>query len=112
MPIPEDALAFTDAMADMLRLPDETLAMSYIYLNRYLRFYRDQRRPDPLDLCKNYQLANFFPARAVASGVVFTALEGSGLRVRRDLGDWVKDVGSGKVDKEDMEEVLEILRVN
>lgn len=62
--------------------------------------------------CKNYQLANFFPARAVALGVVFTALEGSGLRVRRDLGDWVKDVGSGKVDKEDMEEVLEILTVN
>ncbi|KAI4119080.1 MAG: hypothetical protein LQ345_000955 [Seirophora villosa] len=49
MPIPEDALAFTDAVADILRLPDETLAMSYIYFNRYLRFHGDQQAPDPLD---------------------------------------------------------------
>lgn len=43
---------------------------------------------------------------------MFEALEGSRLRVERNLGDWVKDVGSGKVDKEDLEEVLGILKVN
>lgn len=43
---------------------------------------------------------------------MFEALEGRRLRVERDLGDWVKDVGSGKVNKEDLEEVLGILKVN
>ncbi|KAL8685155.1 MAG: hypothetical protein Q9218_007943, partial [Villophora microphyllina] len=49
MLVPKDAFAFTDAMADVLRLPDETLAMSYLYLNKYLRFHRTSQTPDPLD---------------------------------------------------------------
>ena len=49
MPIPQDPIAFTDAMADLLRLPDETLAMSYIYLNRYRRFQTSSASLDPLD---------------------------------------------------------------
>ncbi|KAL9592074.1 MAG: hypothetical protein Q9179_007086 [Wetmoreana sp. 5 TL-2023] len=49
MPVPKDPFAFTDAMADILRLPDETVAMSYLYLNKYLRFHRTSQTPDPLD---------------------------------------------------------------
>ena len=49
MPVTQDPIAFTDAMADLLRLPDETLAMSYIYLNRYRRFQTSSSSLDPLD---------------------------------------------------------------
>jgi len=68
MPVPKDSTAFTDTLADILRLyfpsaflplpkpklitslsPDETLAMSYIYLNKYRRFFRTSQTPDPLD---------------------------------------------------------------
>ncbi|KAL8851704.1 MAG: hypothetical protein Q9221_003435 [Calogaya cf. arnoldii] len=49
MPSPKDPNAFTDALADILRLPDEALAMSYIYMNKYLRFHRTSEFPDPLD---------------------------------------------------------------
>ncbi len=68
MPVPKDPSAFTDTLADILRLyfdsplssswklkltpplsPDETLAMSYNYLNKYRRFFRTSQTPDPLD---------------------------------------------------------------
>ena len=49
MPVPQDPIAFTDAMADILRLPDETLAMSYIYLNRYKRYQTSSASLDLLD---------------------------------------------------------------
>ncbi|KAL8681251.1 MAG: hypothetical protein Q9186_002629 [Xanthomendoza sp. 1 TL-2023] len=192
MPIPKDSFAFTDALADILRLPDETLAMSYIYMNKYLRFYRTSNTPNSLDStpqlttltptyttlrstlvqaelillrvlafeldlpspfqylaryltramedvetagegfdewgqqakeeygvlvggimegrCKNYELSNLFPARAVALGVVYLVLGERGLKVERDVNVWVQDVGSGKVDVEDFEEVVEMLR--
>ncbi|KAL8710306.1 MAG: hypothetical protein Q9220_005076 [cf. Caloplaca sp. 1 TL-2023] len=244
MPTPKDPFAFTDTMADTLRLPDETLATSYLYLNKYHRFHRTSQPPDPLDpytlslatlslaakstesprrlssillpaynllhpssapqkapaltipsptynilratlvqaelillrilgfelrapspldflqryleraledvsagggedfdqwdreakeeygvvkggvmesrlgrlcrgrvvdACKDYQIANHFPARAVALGVVYVTLEGRGLRVEEGLREWVKDVGSGKIDFEDLEEVIECL---
>ena len=51
MPVPQGPIAFTDAMADLLRLPDETLAMSYMYLNRYRRF---QTASSSLDLLDEY----------------------------------------------------------
>ncbi|KAL8932669.1 MAG: hypothetical protein Q9211_006184 [Gyalolechia sp. 1 TL-2023] len=184
MPIPKDSFAFTDAMADILRLPDETLAMSYIYLNKYLRFHRTSQTPDPLDsyaelillrvlgfelrlpspmeylqryieramedveeagenydswdregkeeyrvvdgvmetrlgrmcsqraleACKDYQLANLYPARTVALGVVHVVLEDRGLRIDVEVKAWVEDVASGKVDIEDLKEVTEILK--
>ncbi|KAI4186388.1 MAG: hypothetical protein LQ346_005688 [Caloplaca aetnensis] len=242
MPIPQNDSAFTDAMADILRLPDETLALAYLYLNKYLRFHRTSQTSDPLDsytlslatlslaskstesprrlssillpayallyppatqafssltvpspkydalratlvqaelillrilgfqlrlpspleflqryleratedvdragedydawdkeareeygvingvtdtrmgqacrmrvleACKDYQLANLFPMRAVALGVVYTVLEDRGLRIEMQQREWVKDVGSGKVDHEDFEEVVEILK--
>lgn len=70
MPVAKDPVAFTDVMADILRLcasillllrsnhpvpnncfprPDEAIAMSHIYLNRYLRFQRTSTTTDPLD---------------------------------------------------------------
>ena len=59
--------------------------------------------------CKNYQLANLFPARAVALGCVYAALNERGLTVKEDMAAWVDHISSGKVDLEDFEEVtLEI----
>ncbi|KAL8730280.1 MAG: hypothetical protein Q9166_004163 [cf. Caloplaca sp. 2 TL-2023] len=63
-----------------------------------------------VDACKDYQLANLFPARAVALAVVWVVLADRGLRVEKGLIEWVKDVGSDKIDVEDFEEVVEILR--
>lgn len=60
--------------------------------------------------CKDYQLANLFPARTVALGVVYRALEDRGLKVGVETKEWVKDIGSGKVDIEDFEEVIDILK--
>ncbi len=60
--------------------------------------------------CRNYELANLFPARAVALGAVYVSLEASRLRIEQGVSEWVKDIGSGKVDKEDFEEVVAILR--
>lgn len=57
---------------------------------------------------KNYQLANFFPARAVAVGCLYMVLKKRGMLVHnRDR--WVDHITSGKVDVEDFEEVLEEL---
>ncbi|KAI4102905.1 MAG: hypothetical protein LQ339_004450 [Xanthoria mediterranea] len=242
MPFPKDPFAFADALADVLRLPDEALAMSYLYMNKYLRFHRSSTTPDPLDpytlslstislaskstesprrlssillpahallhpsssteqqplvipsptydtlratlvqadlillrvlgfqlhlpspleylqryleramegvdtvgeafdewdreakdeygvlseimegrmgrrcrakavdACRNYELANLFSARAVALGAVYVVLEASRLRIEQGVSEWVKDIGSGKVDNEDFEEVVAILR--
>ncbi|KAL8940173.1 MAG: hypothetical protein Q9216_002961 [Gyalolechia sp. 2 TL-2023] len=184
MPTPKDPFAFTDTMADILRLPDETLAMSYIYLNRYLRFHNtsqtsgpldsyaesillrvlgfDLRLPSPMEYlhrymeramedtesagenydtwdregkeeygvadgimetrigrmcrkraveaCKSYQLANLFPARTVALCVVYMVLEDRGLKIDVEVKEWIEDVGSGKVDIEDFDEVNEIMK--
>lgn len=41
---------------------------------------------------------------------MYTVLEDRGLRFKDDVREWVKDVGSGKVDLEDFEEVAEILK--
>jgi hypothetical protein len=59
--------------------------------------------------CKNYQLANFFPARAVAVGVLYDVFRMRGLEVEQHLGVWVSYVTSEKVDRRDFEEVLEEL---
>ncbi|MCJ1233562.1 hypothetical protein MMC14_001520 [Varicellaria rhodocarpa] len=49
MPISKDPIAFTEAMADVLYLSDESLAMSYVYINRYHRFIRSSSATDLLD---------------------------------------------------------------
>ncbi|KAI4177363.1 MAG: hypothetical protein LQ343_000343 [Gyalolechia ehrenbergii] len=67
-------------------------------------------RERAVEACKDFQLANLFPARTVALGAVYTGLDNRGLRIDVELKEWVKDVGSGKVDTEDLEEVIEILK--
>ncbi len=54
--------------------------------------------------CKTYELASFFPARAVALAIVYVVMEDTGLTVTKNIPEWVEDVGSGKVDSEDFEE--------
>ena len=63
-----------------------------------------------LQRCKNYQLANLFPARAVALGCLYAVMEERGLRTANERIEWVDEIASRKVDKEDFEEVLEMLR--
>lgn len=60
--------------------------------------------------CKNYQLANLFPARAVALGCLYVVMEERGLRTANARDEWVDDVASRKVDNEDFEEVVELLK--
>ncbi|KAL8836782.1 MAG: hypothetical protein Q9176_006105 [Flavoplaca citrina] len=67
-------------------------------------------RAKAVDACKNYELANLFPARAVALGIVYVVLEERGLKIELGVREWVKDVGRAKVDSEDFDEVIEILR--
>lgn len=60
--------------------------------------------------CKNYRLANFFPARAVAAGCLFVVLTARGLQIPVSTERWLDDITSGKVDMEDFDEVLVELR--
>lgn len=46
--VPMNASAFLVLMADALRLREETLAMAFVYTNRYLRFLRDHPLTDEL----------------------------------------------------------------
>ncbi|KAI4215765.1 MAG: hypothetical protein LQ351_001752 [Letrouitia transgressa] len=67
-------------------------------------------RGTAVEACKSYQLANHYPARAVALGCVYTTLRAKGLLSADDPTAWVRDIGSGKVDVEDFAEVVEELR--
>lgn len=60
--------------------------------------------------CKKYQLANLFPARAVALGCLYVVMEDRGLRMAETRKEWVEDIASGKVDDEDFEEVVDMLQ--
>lgn len=60
--------------------------------------------------CKNYQLANLYPARAVALGCLYVVMEERGLRTTEGRKAWVDGISSRKVDEEDFEEVVEAVR--
>lgn len=60
--------------------------------------------------CKNYQLANLFPARVVALGCLYIVMEERGLSTAKVRNEWVDDIASRKVDYEDFEDVLEVLK--
>ena len=60
--------------------------------------------------CKNYNLALQYPARAVALGCLFTTMEDRGLRCIQDRELWVHKISGHKVDIEDFDEVIEILK--
>ena len=59
-----------------------------------------------LHRCRNYQLANLFPPRAVALACVYKALELKGLIIKEEIAEWTDQISSGKVDAEDLEEVI------
>ena len=59
--------------------------------------------------CKNYQLANLYPARAVALGCLFIVVQDRGLRSLLDKDRWVDGIASRKVDVEDFDEVIGML---
>ncbi|KAL8968738.1 MAG: hypothetical protein Q9183_002323, partial [Haloplaca sp. 2 TL-2023] len=63
-----------------------------------------------VEACKDYQLANLFPARAIAVAVVYAVMEDRGLRMASETYEWVKDVSSSKVDFEDFMEASNLLR--
>ena len=60
--------------------------------------------------CKDYRLATLFPARAIALGCVYVVMNIRGLQPLDDRKQWVDDIGSRKVDIEDFEELLEVMR--
>lgn len=62
-----------------------------------------------VDACKDYQLANLFPARTVAVAVVWVELRSRGLEAGKDGPVWVEEVAGGKVDGRDFEEAVAIL---
>lgn len=66
-------------------------------------------RSKAIRACKDYQLANLFPARAVALGCLYVVMEERGLRTSKARTEWVDDIASGKVDNDDFEEVVDVL---
>ena len=60
--------------------------------------------------CKNYRIANLFPARVVAIGCLYTVLTERGLKMLGDKKKWIDDISGRKVDVEDFDEVLELLQ--
>lgn len=76
-------------------------------------------RAKAVDACKNYRLANFFPARAIMAGCLHLVLQQRQTRLlddggtsasNKDKARWLDDITSGKVDAEDFDEALEELR--
>lgn len=49
IPTPKDPWSFMTLMADILRLPDEALAMAFIYVNRFHKFTRSTEAAPALD---------------------------------------------------------------
>ncbi|KAL6717408.1 hypothetical protein ACLMJK_005323 [Lecanora helva] len=67
-------------------------------------------RAQAVTACKNYQLANLYPARAVALGCVFVVMEDRGLATVRDKREWTNAICGRKVDFDDFEEVIDLLK--
>ncbi|KAI9841346.1 MAG: hypothetical protein M1838_003611 [Thelocarpon superellum] len=58
---------------------------------------------------KDYHLANFYPARAVAATCLYRVLQQRGLQVTDQDGKaegWLDDVTGGKVEREEFDEIL------
>ncbi|KAI9839562.1 MAG: hypothetical protein M1819_002188 [Sarea resinae] len=63
-------------------------------------------RVQVIDACKNYQLANFFPARAVAAACLYRALQAHRLIGPNNVTKWLEEVTSGRVDRADFDDIL------
>ena len=60
--------------------------------------------------CKNYRLVNFFPARAIALGCLFVALQERKLAIVEGRGEWIEHISGRKVDLEDFVEIVRTLQ--
>ena len=67
-------------------------------------------RSKVVDACKDPQLANYFPARAVAVACLYVVLGERGLLIGDSVNEWVHSITSRKVDSEDFEEAVATLR--
>lgn len=67
-------------------------------------------RSEVVDACKDFQFANYFPPRATAVACLYVVFGAKGLHVRGIAERWVYDITSGKVDKEDFDEIVAALR--
>ena len=67
-------------------------------------------RVKAIEACKNYQLANLFPARAVALACVYVSMEERRMEAPENAAKWVERIASGKVDAEDFAAVCDELR--
>ena len=67
-------------------------------------------RPLIFSSCKYYQIVNFFPARAIALGSLYVTLLENGLNIPVDVGQWTKEISGRKVDFEDFEEIIQLLK--
>ncbi len=63
-----------------------------------------------LDACKNFQLANLFPARTAAAACLFVVLGERGLQFRGSIEEWVQSVTNRKVAEEDFNEAVTKLK--
>ncbi|KAI9820698.1 MAG: hypothetical protein M1827_005067 [Pycnora praestabilis] len=69
-------------------------------------------RARAVEACENYQLANFFPARAVAAACLHMTLKERGMKFGSNPQVWLEDVTSGRVELADFEEILGELKQN
>ena len=53
-----------------------------------------------------YSFVSLFPARAVAAACLYSVLQDQGLRISNDTAAWLDEVTNGRVDKDDLDEVL------
>lgn len=61
--------------------------------------------------CKNYGLANSYPTRALAAGCVWSVLEKREWSGGPEMGKWLDKVTGGKVDAEDLQEIVQQLKL-
>ncbi|KAL1647374.1 hypothetical protein SLS58_002702 [Diplodia intermedia] len=59
-----------------------------------------------LNACKNYQLANYFPAKTVTAACIYIILRDRGLLRGIDTKSWLKDKVSRSIEMEDFEEAV------
>jgi hypothetical protein len=68
----------TDDLVNIQFSPDETLAMSYLYRNRYQRFQESESTPDPLDPYvrhSSWPPREHFPGKPHANLIAMTTQE-------------------------------------
>ncbi|KAH0565957.1 hypothetical protein GP486_000649 [Trichoglossum hirsutum] len=63
-------------------------------------------RAEVVRALQSYQLANYFPARAIAAACLYVTLREKGLRVKQSVESWLEEVTNGRVDAEDFYDVI------